>query len=101
MGFRNDKAQLVSVEVKLELPRRENEYRTTARVQGLNPFRSSPLWSWAETWSWSEQREGLEPTDTIRWWLLIAEQDKPRDQEHWNRCVAGHPSWEQLELPGV
>lgn len=90
--------RLDTVRFKLTLPGPDNDALTTLEVLGESETKRSHLWAWQETWTAQEQREGLDFSDTLRWWALIAHQDRPRDQSTWNRQISGHAPWEQLEL---
>lgn len=97
MAYRSAHHPLVTVRFTLTLPRVGGSEATRITATGENPYVKEPLWRWEESWSWSEQRDGLDPTDTLRWVALIALQDHPTDQETMNRRLALVPDWEQLE----
>lgn len=98
MAFRSPSHALDTVTFTLKLPTAANDALTTLHVAGSADTKRTRLWTWEETWTRKEQREGLEPTDTLRWWALIASQDRPRDQATWNRQITGQPHGDQLEL---
>lgn len=97
MGFRSKGHPLTTVRFTVTLPSHLNEYQTRVTATGENPYVKDPLWRYEETWSYSEQQAGLDPSDTLRWVALICLQDHPRDQEAMNRQLACVPEWEQLE----
>lgn len=100
MAFRSPNHPLDTVTFTLHLPTAHNDALTTLGVVGSADTKRSRLWAWQETWTRQESNDGLDFSDTLRWWALIAAQDRPRDQETWNRQITGHPLTEQLELFG-
>nr|CRY97747.1 hypothetical protein [uncultured prokaryote]CRY97749.1 hypothetical protein [uncultured prokaryote] len=65
------------VQLRLSLPSRRNDHLTTAELHGMSSTKRGSLWSMTETWSWSEQQDGLQPVDAISHALLAIVQDRP------------------------
>nr|CRY96603.1 hypothetical protein [uncultured prokaryote] len=98
MAFRSPNHALDTVTFTCKLPTADNDVTTTLHVAGSADTKRTRLWTWEETWTKEESNDGLCWTDTLRWWALIASQDRPRDQATWNRQITGRPWGEQLEL---
>lgn len=90
--------RLTTVHFTLSLPTRENGRHTRLEAQGRASTQRSSLWSVSETWTWAEQRCGLEPTDALHHLALVVVQDRPSSQDHLEASLTGN-GWEQLELP--
>lgn len=71
---------LERVECKLYLPTSRNGRHTRLECSGWSDTRRGPLWSIAESWSWSEQQSGLQPSDALHHVVLVASQDRPVTQ---------------------
>lgn len=98
MAFRSPTHTLDTVTFTLKLPLAKNDHTATLTALGSAETKRAGLWTWSEDWAKEELADGMDPTDTLRWWALIALQDHPRDQKRWNRLVAGWEGGEQLQL---
>lgn len=88
---------LETVEFSLVLPVRSNEHRTSLQCIGRSGTARSALWVVKESWSWSEQEAGLQPTDAMAHVGLVSLQDRPTSQQQVEACLIGE-GWSQLTL---
>lgn len=84
--------------VTLRLPTDVNGRETTVEARGESPGQRSPLWTYKERWSASEQSALLQPCDAAHHLLLTAAQDRPRTKEDLTACLGGR-GWEDVPLP--
>nr|CRY96616.1 hypothetical protein [uncultured prokaryote] len=89
--------RLRKVTVTLEVPDVANELRTSVSITGYSDTMRTSLWTVHESWSWTEQAEGLQPADAIHHALLVALQDKPQSQHQFECCMVGE-GWRQDSL---
>ena len=89
--------ELEVVHFSLDIPRRANEHKTTLRASGTAGTSRPSLWNVHESWSWTEQERGYQPSDAMAHVLLVAMQDRPTSQEQFEACMIGE-GWSQLRL---
>lgn len=89
--------ELERVDFTLVLPVRSNQHRTTLHVYGRAGTARPSLWDLHETWSWTEQEAGYQPSDAVAHAVLVAMQDRPTSQQQIEACMIGE-GWTQLQL---
>lgn len=89
---------LETVEVRLVLPSRHNDYRTSMRAWGRSSGQRTHLWTTGESWSAEDVTHGLQPGDSVHHVVLTALQDRPASQQALEFALGG-AGWEDVPLP--
>lgn len=72
--------RLATVEARLEVPTRANDYWTRLHVVGRSTTKRAALWTVTEAWQATGRDLGLVPVDALHLVALIALQERPRSQ---------------------
>lgn len=89
---------LETVRFTLRLPTPSNGRKTVVEASGWSSTKRASLWHHTESYDFSDMMPGgYDPADVLHHVALVALQDHPSSQHHFEMSIRG-VGWEQLEL---